>query len=161
VPSEIYGRGHTGNSASHRRMQMSLPSIVAILKEWNIADVATVSCEVREEILAEAMRRDLPLAVDLLHAKSHEAKLRGGCAHWIEDPNSPIGKQLIRLHASDAMRPLASKHFAHGARLTFVNCCKGVVEFPPKPEDERPNNDIDVYLLQIQTQNGDVAYADC
>lgn len=124
---------------------MSLPSIPAIAQEKGF-NLATLSADQREELLVEAMRRDLPLAIDLLHHKAHDED-----GDWLEDPNSVIGKQLIRLHASDALRPLASKHFCHGKPLTFVNCCKGKVGEPPK----------DLLELQIQTQAGPIAYADC
>ena len=124
---------------------MSLPSIPVIAQEKGL-NLTALSSEQREGLLVEAMRRDMPLAVDLLHRKAHEAE-----GDWLEDPNSVIGKQLIRLHASDALRPLASKHFCHGKPLTFVNCCKGKVGAPPE----------DLLELQIQTQAGPIAYADC
>ncbi len=127
---------------------MSLPSIPTIAREKGYALIA-LSATQREALLVEAMRRDLPLAVDLLHRKAHENGPEAG--EWLEDPNSPIGKQLIRLHASDALRPLASKHFCHGKPLTFVNCCKGKVGDPP----------ADLLDLQIKTQAGPVAFADC
>lgn len=133
---------------------MSLPSIQGIAKDFGV-DLETCTAADRERILVEAMRRDMPLAVSLLHAKAHEADGKGGCADWIEDPNSAIGKQLIRLHASDALRPLAQKYFCHGKRLMFVNCCKGKVGEPPKDEEE------DLLDLQIRTQVGPIAYADC
>jgi hypothetical protein len=90
---------------------MSLPSIPVIAQEKGF-NLAALSASQREDLLVEAMRRDLPLAVDLLHRKAHEDGDNAG--NWLEDPNSIIGKQLIRLHASDALRPLASKHFCHG-----------------------------------------------
>lgn len=135
---------------SSLEVHMSLPSITAVALEKSI-NLATMNLEEQEVLLVEAMRRDLPLAVALLHNKAHEADENNGSADWLEDPNSPIGKQLIRLHASDALRPLVSKHFCHGKDLTFINCCKGVV-------GQRPD---DLLLLQIQCQAGPVAYADC
>ncbi|MFZ2720223.1 MAG: hypothetical protein WAZ27_05135 [Minisyncoccia bacterium] len=132
---------------------MSLPSIPNIAKDFGV-DLSKCSGADRERILVEAMRRDMPLAVSLLHTKAHEAVQNGGHADWLEDPNSVAGKQLIRLHASDALRPLASKHFCHGKRLTFVNCCKGIVGEPPEDEE-------DLLDLQIKTQAGPIAYADC
>ncbi len=127
---------------------MSLPSIPAVAQERNLV-LGSLTHEECEAVLVEAMRRDLPLAVDLLHRKAHESGVDAG--NWLEDPNSAIGKQLIRLHASDALRPLASKHFCHGKQLTFVNCCKGTVGEPPE----------DLLALQIATQAGPIAYADC
>lgn len=129
---------------------MSLPSIPAVAREKGFA-LNALSSGQREELLVEAMRRDLPLAVALLHRKSHETDDGKKGGDWLEDPNSVIGKQLIRLHASDALRPLASKHFCHGKQLSFVNCCKGKVGDPP----------ADLLDLQIKTQVGPIAYADC
>lgn len=129
---------------------MSLPSIPAVVKELGI-NLTVINLDEQEKLLVEAMRRDLPEAIELLHKKTHEADANGGSADWLEDPNSHIGKQLIRLHASDALRPLASKHFCHGKELTFINCCKGVV-------GKRPDN---LLLLQVQCQVGPIAYADC
>jgi len=128
---------------------MSLPSLTLVAQERGIS-LSAANPNDQEALLVEAMRRDLPLAVNLLHKKAHEAD-QSGSADWLEDPNSPIGKQLIRLHASDALRPLASKHFCHGKELTFINCCKGVV-------GKRPDN---LLLLQVQCQVGPIAFADC
>jgi len=142
---------YAGNIASYicsLEVPMSLPSIpaIAIEKNLTLTELSTDQCE---EILTEAMRRDLPLAVELLHQKSHEVGEDAG--QWLADPNSDIGKQLTRLHASDALRPLASKHFCHGKHLTFVNCCKGKVGEPPS----------NILELQIRAQAGPIAYADC
>ncbi len=126
---------------------MSLPSIPQVAIDLKI-DLSKARKSQRERVLVEAMRRDLPLAVKLLHQKSHK---KGADAEWLEDPNSEIGKQLIRLHASDALRPLAEKHFCHGKKLWFVNCCKGVVGTKPR----------NLLRLQIETQMGPIAYADC
>ncbi len=128
---------------------MSLPSIPQVAEEMNI-NLLSISSEQAEQILIEAMRKDLPLAVAFLHQQSHNPTK----GVWVQDPNSPIGKQLIRLHASDALRPLAEKHFCHEKRLTFVNCCNGIIsEFPPTREE--------IALLQLQAQAGSIAYADC
>lgn len=129
---------------------MSLPSIGIVAEEKGL-DLANLSLLDQELVLVEAIRRDLPLAVALLHCKAHEADKNGGSADWLEDPGSDIGKQLTRVHASDAIRPLVSKHICHGKELTFINCCKGVV-------GKRPDN---ILQLQIQCQVGPIAFADC
>ncbi len=129
---------------------MSLPSIPAIAEEMGF-NLNNLTLENQETLLVEAMRRDLTLAVKLLHSKSHEVDDDNDSADWLEDPSSEIGKQLTRIHASDVLRPLASKHFCHGMDLTFINCCKGIV-------GRRPEN---LFLLQIQCQVGPIAYADC
>lgn len=130
---------------------MSLPSINAVAQEMGIDLGAMLTTEQQESVLVEAMRRDLGPALDLLHRKAHEAQSNGGHADWLEDPSSDIGKQLTRIHAGDALRSLASKHFCHGLQLSFFNCCKGVVGKPP----------AEPMLVQIQCQAGPIAYADC
>jgi hypothetical protein len=75
---------------------------------------------------------------------------------WSEDPKCPLGQQLIRIHASDAVRRLVVKHVCHGQPLRFANCCNGQVGGPPPPRDEK--EDI---FFQIACQNGAIAYADC
>ncbi|HEY4496973.1 MAG TPA: hypothetical protein VI432_02395 [Candidatus Paceibacterota bacterium] len=129
---------------------MTLPSISAIAEEKGL-NLENLSPENQEEILVEAMRRDLPLAAQFIHAKAHEVMNGDRSTMWTEDPNSALGKQLIRMHASDALRPLASKYFAHGLPLTFMNCCGGAVGNPP----------MDPMQMQIKMQAGPIAYADC
>lgn len=130
---------------------MSLPSLAALIAKAGITDITAATEQQREDLLLEAMRLDIPEALDYLHKKAHEAE-KSGFADWIEDPKSPLGQQLIRVHASDAFRPIVSKRVCHGQKLTFVNCCKGIVGNPPN---------LDIMLLQIQTQNGDIARPDC
>ena len=129
---------------------MSLPSIKLVAKELGI-NLDSPNVEQQERVLVEAMRKDLKLALDLLHRKAHEAKVNGGHADWLEDPASEIGKMLSRIHSGDVLRPLASKHFCHGLQLSFFNCCSGVVGTPP----------IEPMLRQIQCQAGPIALADC
>ena len=133
---------------------MSLPSIKLVAKELGISLDGEISPEQQEQVLVGAMRRDLPLAVKLLHEKAHEADKTAGRADWLQDPNSPIGKQLIRLHASDALRPLASKHFCHGKELAFINCCGGAVT-------AKKLSTAELLDLQIKMQAGPIAYSDC
>lgn len=130
---------------------MSLPSITVVAQELGIDLKGVLSLEQQETLLVEAMRRDLGPALAFLHHKAHEAESNGGHADWLEDPSSEIGKQLIRIHASDVLRPLVSKHVCHDMALTFFNCCKGVVGKPP----------AEPMLIQIQCQAGPIAYADC
>lgn len=133
---------------------MSFPSVATVAAERGY-DLGTLTGAQAEEVLVEAIRRDCPEAVKYLHRLSHVAQQSAGIgAPWNEDPNSMLGKQLIRIHASDAVRPLVEKHFCHGERLTFVNCCGGKVG-GQKPKDE------DLLILQIHSQAGPIAYADC
>lgn len=133
---------------------MSFPSVTAVAAERGY-NLATLTKAEAEEVLVEAVRRDCPEAVAYLHRLSHLAQhANNEGVPWNEDPNSPLGKQLIRIHASDAVRPIVSKHFCHGEQLTFVNCCGGKVG-GQKPKDE------DLLILQIHSQAGPIAYADC
>jgi hypothetical protein len=104
--------------------------------------------------LLEAVKKDCPEAVDFLHRKAHEAKDSGKPVLWTEDPNSKLGKQLIRIHASDAVRPLVQEHVCHGLELAFVNCCNGQVGGKKK-------DPLELVQFQIECQAGPIAYADC
>lgn len=106
------------------------------------------------DALLAAVKEDCPEAVAFLHRKSHEAQKAPGGVFWSEDPNSVLGKQLIRIHASDAVRPLIEAEVCHGERLTFLNCCNG------KVGGEKPT-DAELLRLQIECQAGPLAYADC
>lgn len=126
-----------------------------IAREFGIA-LADASDNQRETVLVEAMRRDMPDAVALLERASHEAEQNGDKADWLENPNSVIGKQLIRIHAGDVLRELASKHFCGGKKLIFFNCCGGKVILG--------DGEVTLEELideQIQQQAGPIAYADC
>jgi hypothetical protein len=129
---------------------MSLPSLVAVAQEMKL-DLTSLTPQQQEELLVATMKRDLPLGCQYLHQLAHRADELGGSAAWLEDPKSNLGKELIRIHASDALRSLASKHICHGKQLTFVNCCGGVVGNPPE----------NVLIMQIEHQSGTVARPDC
>ncbi|MDB5224594.1 MAG: hypothetical protein JWO43_216 [Candidatus Adlerbacteria bacterium] len=134
---------------------MSFPSVAKIAAERGIA-IHSAPVNVLSDILLEAVKTDCKEAVDYLHKLSHTAQDTGAAVQWSEDPNSILGKQLIRIHASDAVRPLVQMHVCHGQTLTFVNCCGGRVGGPkPKP------NDDEITRFQIQSQMGPIAYADC
>lgn len=107
------------------------------------------------EALLAAVKKDCKEAVDFLHRKAHEARENPEGVVWTEDPNSKLGKQLIRIHASDAVRPLVEKHICHGQPLMFLNCCGGRVGGKKENEPE------ELIELQIQFQAGPIAYADC
>jgi len=107
-----------------------------------------------ESALVEAMNKDLPLAVKHLHRMSHGNLETGGYVRGNEDPNSELGKQLIRICASTILRELAEKHFCHGQTISFVNCC-GPIVGPKKPTP------LELMKLQIAMQDGTIAHADC
>ncbi|MSR73679.1 MAG: hypothetical protein EXS60_01300 [Candidatus Pacebacteria bacterium] len=134
---------------------MSLPSIAVVAEELGV-NLATATEDENERVLCGAMKRDLGDAVAFLHQKAHDAK-EAGIASWHDNPNSTLGKQLIRLHASTAMRHLAQKHFCHGAELIFINCCDGKVVVDGK---KKPNM-AELVLLQIRAQDGRDASPDC
>lgn len=123
---------------------MSFPSIAETAKIYGATPRA----------LLEAVKKDCPEALDFLHRKAHEAQDAGKPILWTEDPNSKLGKQLIRIHASDAVRPLVQEHVCHGLELMFVNCCNGQVGGTKKDPNE-------LVRFQIECQAGPLAYADC
>jgi len=123
---------------------MSFPSVQRFLKQGLTP----------ADALLAAVRHDCPEAVEYLHQKAHTARSSGVPVWWSENPNSPLGKQLIRIHASDAVRPLVEQHVCHGERLQFVNCCSGQVGGKKKEPEE-------LIKLQIECQVGPLAYADC
>src|ERR1700674_4960800 len=124
---------------------MSFPSVAAIAAERGLS-LEVLSAQDAEDVLIAAVRRDCPEAVAYLHDRAHEADEQEGAVLWTENPNSKLGKQLIRIHASDAVRPLVEKHVCHGKQLMFLNCCGGQVG-KPKPKDEE-----ELIRLQIQMQ---------
>jgi len=131
---------------------MSFPSIRAIANERGLdpTNLGTLAAEV----LLEAVRRDCPEAVRYLHGLAHQAEHTPEGVFWSEDPGSMLGRQLIRIHASDAVRPLVEKHVCHGMPLVFMNCCNGRVGGPPPKVGE-------LIQMQIDCQNGVLATADC
>jgi hypothetical protein len=134
---------------------MSFPSVAIIARSMGINPASATPAQA-EDLLLAAVRQDCGEAVDYLHKLSHEAQQNPDGVVWTEDPNSPLGKTLIRLHASDAVRRLLEKHVCHGQKLHFANCCGGIVGGGGKMDE--PGADA---LFQIQSQAGPVAFADC
>lgn len=136
---------------------MSLPSTPAIMQEMGIANIRQASATDRRKVLVSAIKRDLPLACDYLHKMAHELiNTKTASIFRVEDPNSPLGKQLIRIAASTPMRRIAEETLLHGMRFSFVNCCNVRLSEVPEPEEEE-----ELELLQIEAQNGVLAHADC
>lgn len=134
---------------------MSFPSIAAVAQERNI-NLATLEDEsVARDILGVAIKRDCPEAIAYLHDLVHKAEIAGETIEWSEDPNSKLGKELIRLFASDAVRDVVKERYLHGRTLVFCNCCGGIV--PPDKDTKPKISAID----QIHFQAGPIAYADC
>ncbi len=123
---------------------MSFPSVAKYLEQGLSS----------AEALLAAVKEDCAEGVAYLHRRAHEAAGSPEGIFWLEDPNSKLGKQLIRIHASDAVRPLVERHVCHGQSLTFFNCCGGQVGGKRKDPDE-------LIRIQIECQAGPLAYADC
>lgn len=127
---------------------MSLPSIPAVAEELGVT-LTDATDEQKKDVLMKAMERDLREGLAFLHARCHEAKDGDGIVSWREDPQSHLGGQLIRIHASDPLRELASK-WCHGAELVFVNCCNGEVVTDPN----KKKGFAALIDLQLSTQDG-------
>lgn len=127
---------------------MSLPSLDRMLAQAGV-DPRFLTEKKLEEFTLAAMKKDLPLACDFLHTLSH-----GDGTVSPQDPNSDLGKQLIRICAGDVLRELAERHICHGKTITFYNCCA------PATGDHKPPR-REMLLTQLQCQAGPVAYADC
>ena len=116
---------------------MSLPSIATI-------DTTGMSAEQLEDVLYEAIQKDLPLAFAWFK------NLNLG-VHQKEDPKTPLAAQIKRVVA-DGMRHVLEKKLFGGKRIVFANCCDVIVD-PPKG--------FNPVLFQFETQNGKLNYADC
>ncbi len=139
---------------------MSFPSVVSIALARGVDLAALVPGNpehenLGEEILAEAIKTDLPLAWEYLHGLVHQADKAGETVSFVEDPASPLGKQIIRIAASDAARAVVTKHAMHGRKWVFINCCNGLI--PPKGQPKPCVSVVD----QIHYQDGTHAHADC
>jgi hypothetical protein len=127
---------------------MSLPSIKTVAERLGI-DIGKSTPAEQKRLLLETMKIDLGDGLNYLHEKSHEEPGPDENIMWQEDPKSPLGRQLIRIHASDVFRPIAEEYI-HGKRLSFINCCKGYIGTPPddllfqqivSQSDKNPNYD--------------------
>ena len=116
---------------------MSLPSIANV-------DTKNLSSEQLEELLFNAIKKDLPLAFEWFQNLSLGI-------HHKEDPSTPLATQIKRVVA-DGMRHVLEKKLFGGKRIVFANCCDVIVD---PPEGFNP------VLFQFETQNGRLNYADC
>ncbi len=133
---------------------MSYPSITAVARERGL-DLTTASEAECGAALLEAFERDLPLGMAFLKDVADQVSRTGETVLRTEDPNSPLGKQLIRLCGTDIARELAEERFQ--VALGFYNCC-GVKAGPKK----KGRNGLKLSRReQIKLQNGDIARADC
>lgn len=134
---------------------MSFPSVVAVAKQRGVDLTSLTDESVARDILAEAIRLDCGDAVRYLHERVHEADAAGTEVVFSEDPNSQLGKQLMRLFAADAVRSVVREKYLHGREIVFYNCCGGILSPRGTPAP------IASALTQIHFQDGQIAYADC
>ena len=130
---------------------MSYPSIAAVLKERHV-DLDTANNGELEGVLREAFRRNLPNGMSYLETLAAQIKQTGQRLLQPEDPNSLVGKQLIRLLGTDVARGIVEREL--GVAFGLYNCC-GVVAAPTK-EALAMNMREQIFL-----QNGVLASADC
>jgi hypothetical protein len=71
------------------------------------------------------------------------------------DPNSDVGKQIIRLMGADVPRKLLEAY--HGVRFLFLNCCAPAVYL----EGETFPSFEEQLQMQFDNQTGVTASADC
>jgi len=130
---------------------MSYPSIAAVLEERHV-DLDTAPHAELEGVLLEAFRRNLPNGMSYLKTAAAWVKETGQRLLGPEDPNSPLGKQLIRLLGTDIARGIVEREF--GVAFGLYNCC-GVVAAPTHEALAMSMRE------QILLQNGVLASADC
>ena len=124
---------------------MSYPSIKTI-------NPGTLTEREREKRLLQAFQTDLPLGMATLERDVRQIKNTGVRMMTPEDPNSPLGKQIIRLLGTDVARGILERHF--DVAFGLYNCCARVVA---------PNREALCMTTteQIELQNGTLASADC
>jgi len=130
---------------------MSYPSITAVLDERRI-NLDTATQTELEGVLLEAFRRNLPNGMSYLKTVAARVKQNGHRLLEPKDPNSPLGKQLIRLLGTDVARGIVEREF--NIAFGLYNCC-GVVAAPTREILAMNMRE------QILLQNGVLASADC
>jgi len=102
------------------------------------------------EDIANAIQKDLPLAYATFQQWMEE--YTGERVIHVQDPNSDVGKQLIRVCAGDILRKAMQDHFGIG--IGFLNCCNVIIADTIDAAEP-------TIAEQIQSQNGRIAYPDC
>lgn len=98
---------------------------------------------------------NLPLgmeAIDQVVANRKNGSPKGPVNY---DPNSNVGKQIIRLMGAHVPRKLLESH--HGVRFLFLNCCAPAVYL----EGEAFPSFDEQLQMQFDNQTGVTASADC
>ncbi len=130
---------------------MSYPSVVAVLTERRV-NLDTANDAELENVLKEAFVRDLSIGMSYLKRVANTVKRTGRRFLEAEDPNSAVGKQLIRLLGTDIARGIVERDL--GVAFGLYNCC-GVVVAPTHEEMHMTMRE------QVMLQNGVLASADC
>lgn len=98
---------------------MSYPSITVVLGERGIDPETATAAEIREALL-EAFHRDLKIGMVYLGRVAAKVKRTHRRLVQSENPNSKLGKQLIRLLGTDIARGIVEKRF--GVAFGLYNC---------------------------------------
>jgi hypothetical protein len=109
--------------SKQKEIDMSYPSIKEIVNQRGL-DLQSAHEEQLKPVLLEAFRVDLKQGMNFLEKFAAEAKATGKRLLHIESPNSPLGKQLIRLLGTDISRKLVAENL--NVAFGFYNCCNVV-----------------------------------
>jgi hypothetical protein len=133
------------------RNLMSYPAVSHVVSSLGI-DLDTADDTTLASALWQAFEIDLPLGVAYLQRQAQVVLRAGQRLLTIEDPNSPLGKQLIRLVGCDISRAVCEQRL--GVAMGIYNCCSPVLA-PTKAALAMTS------LEQIRLQDGTLASADC
>jgi hypothetical protein len=130
---------------------MSYPSVKQVLEKSGFT-VESANADELRAALWETFALDLAEGINHLTAVAKRVKETGERVLNIQDPNSPLGKQLIRLVGTDIARSICQQQL--GVAFGIYNCC-GIVA---------ASNQSGLNMTmqeQIKLQNGEFASADC
>jgi hypothetical protein len=130
---------------------MSYPSVVAVLEEQGITLKTATDAQIKN-VLLEAFHRDLGIGMSYLKSVAERIKSTDVRFLAAEDPNSTLGKQLMRLLGADIARSIVEEHF--GVAFGLYNCC-GVAAAATREDLQMSMRE------QVMLQNGMLASADC
>ena len=102
---------------------MSYPSVKQILENQNISLENADEVDLKE-VLWQGLQIDLPLGINWLTQNFSSLKDGEELVMPGIDPNSELGKQLIRIVGCDLPRSVAEEKLNIG--LAMYNCCKVV-----------------------------------
>jgi hypothetical protein len=130
---------------------MSYPSISEIMTARGLS-LETASDRELRDALWEAFNVNLKEGVQYLTSLAAEVKESGKKVVRPEDPDSPLGKKIIRLLGTDVARSIMSERL--GVPFALYNCCCAVAA-PSAEELEVSARE------QIAMQDGTIASANC